>query len=537
MPLTSGMVSRRIDSAQKKREEFNFEIRKNLLEYDEVMDEQRKRIYGFRQNILNGVSCRDIVLSMVEREIEHRLTSLLNENFGSESFAAFASSKLSTSLDAKSFRKLDFTTAQEVAIDEAERNAEGEIVSKIDENLPEGEDESEWNWEALARFANSHWELGLRDRDLMKVGRERVDEFLVEKAREAIKKIDLSEAAPMLEPDYHLRVAASWLNAKFSLKIDPTDLAGDDRNEVKRLVLQRVVDKYDEKEAQYPVMAGMYHFIKTAQGNSTIDREGLVAWAKDRFKGEISLDDLKGKQRQDVNDLLIQMSQVRQAEARGVTQQLGKELERLGDQTEVSVTGQDSLSTLANWLKTKINFDLDTKSLSGLTTDEIRQKATSIVADHFHPEMRRMERMVLLDVVDSAWKDHLLAMDYLLAAVRQRGMAALDPKVEYKREGMRMFKGLWQTIDERVTDLIFRMERLNEDFVNDTWVETSAVHSDAATSADMARQQQVIDRQASGDRKVETIRNRQEKVGRNDPCPCGSGKKYKVCCLRKEQVV
>ena len=152
-----------------------------------------------------------------------------------------------------------------------------------------------------------------------------------------------------------------------------------------------------------------------------------------------------------------------------------------------------------------------------------------------------MERMVLLEIVDSAWKDHLLAMDYLRSAVGQRGMAQLDPKVEYKREGMRMFEGLWVSIGERVTDLVFRMEQMNEDFVSNTLVETSARHDDVSEvqqapqqQSDIGREQsEAIDNSGGKAPVVETIRNRDDKIGRNDPCPCGSGKKYKSCCLRK----
>jgi preprotein translocase subunit SecA len=126
-------------------------------------------------------------------------------------------------------------------------------------------------------------------------------------------------------------------------------------------------------------------------------------------------------------------------------------------------------------------------------------------------------------------------MDYLRSAVGSRGMAQLDPKVEYKREGMRMFDGLWRSIGERVTDLVFRMEQMNEGFVSNTLVETSARHEAPPTAnSDIAQEQNdAIDNSQSKD-KVETIRNRRAKVGRNEPCPCGSGKKYKACCLRKQ---
>jgi len=142
---------------------------------------------------------------------------------------------------------------------------------------------------------------------------------------------------------------------------------------------------------------------------------------------------------------------------------------------------------------------------------------------------------VLLDVVDNAWKDHLLAMDYLRSAVSQRGMAQLDPKVEYKREGMRLFESLWRSIGERVSDLIFRMEHLNQDFISNTFVSLKAEHQSFSHSDIAQEQQQAIASSSGGEQPVaQPIRNRQTRVGRNDPCPCGSGKKFKHCCIRKQ---
>ena len=109
----------------------------------------------------------------------------------------------------------------------------------------------------------------------------------------------------------------------------------------------------------------------------------------------------------------------------------------------------------------------------------------------------------------------------------------MDPKVEYKREGMRMFEQMWSSVAERTTDLIFRMEQLDENFVGSTWVETSARHDEAQSTSEIANQQQAAIDASQGDVRIDPIRNRGQRVGRNDPCPCGSGKKYKVCCMRK----
>src|SRR5207302_2419215 len=89
--IESRMVSKRIEGAQKKVEERNFDIRKNLLEYDEVMDHQRKRVYSYRQEILNGGNCKIRVLEMLDEQISDAVERFLAEDYGAGGFAQFAS--------------------------------------------------------------------------------------------------------------------------------------------------------------------------------------------------------------------------------------------------------------------------------------------------------------------------------------------------------------------------------------------------------------------------------------------------------------
>jgi preprotein translocase subunit SecA len=146
----------------------------------------------------------------------------------------------------------------------------------------------------------------------------------------------------------------------------------------------------------------------------------------------------------------------------------------------------------------------------------------------------------LLQIVDDAWKNHLLTMDHLRSSVGLKGYAQMDPKVEYKREGMKLFESMWESIGERVTDLIFRMESsLNEDFIRSTWVEGQARHDSAQSASGMHSSDSPGQRAAETSNQgeelpPETIRNSGPRVGRNDPCPCGSGKKYKACHMRKQ---
>src|SRR4030042_7170224 len=104
--------------------------------------------------------------------------------------------------------------------------------------------------------------------------------------------------------------------------------------------------------------------------------------------------------------------------------------------------------------------------------------------------MRRMERALLLQILDTAWKEHLLAMDHLRSSVGLRGYAQVDPKVEYKKEGMQLFDTMWVGVGNYVTDLIFRIEQLDEGFVGSTWVETAAVHEEGPGTSEIAQQQQ-----------------------------------------------
>jgi preprotein translocase subunit SecA len=149
-----------------------------------------------------------------------------------------------------------------------------------------------------------------------------------------------------------------------------------------------------------------------------------------------------------------------------------------------------------------------------------------------------MERAVVLQILDNAWKDHLLAMDHLRASVGLRGYAQVDPKVEYKREGMRTFDLMWKGIDERVTDIVYRIEQVEDEALKSTFRETAAIHAEAPSATELAAQASSPAAQApeAAEVNVEPIRNLGTKVGRNDPCPCGSGKKFKNCCGKSSGV-
>jgi preprotein translocase subunit SecA len=420
--------------------------------------------------------------------------------------------------------------------------AESQVLDAIEENLPDDEDQSEWNWGALATAINTRWGLNLRDRDLKKFGRENLAEELIKLAHEAIGRIDLSSCARYLESDYGMKTACAWLNDKFGVEFSPEEAGKLEPAEFTAEAHKRAIASYDQRESEYPVLAGLYRYSargSTGQRQGLL-REDLVEWAKRRFDAEISLDDLKSKQREEIHSILVAHSLKNNEKAKMVAAEALKRLDQLFEgeasatATLGAVTGQNGkLDDLTTWLKNTCDAKITSDELARLDREAARRKVSQVVEDHFRPEMRRMERALLLQILDSAWKEHLLAMDHLRSSVGLRGYAQIDPKVEYKREGMLLFDNMWSSVGNYVTDLIFKMEQLDEGFVGSTWVEGKATKEDARPASEIEQQQQAAIAGTEAETKLEPIRNLGPKVGRNDPCPCGSGKKYKQCCMRK----
>ncbi|HEX7377234.1 MAG TPA: SEC-C metal-binding domain-containing protein [Pirellulales bacterium] len=539
--IESKMVTRRIEGAQKKVEERNFETRKSLLEYDEVMDEQRKRVYGFRQQILDGVNCKLKIEEMIDQQIDYFLNDFLSKDYGATTFAKWAGGELSLELEPNDYRGLDFETAERQSKEEAERKAQGQVLELIDENLPDDADEEEWNWEALAKQVNLRWKLNVRDRDLKKVPRAELGEFLIERAREALGNIDLSEGRRFLDPDFGLKQACGWVHYKFGVQLDLDAVRALDVEAFKQLVRQQAAAAYAEKETEYPVLAGLFHFTtRDAHGQKRYDRERLVTWARERFHVELDLEDLRNKQREEIRALLLDHSREYQRQAQAALLEVQQRVTKIFDgdgqhgRTLGQVTGGNgAMTSLVEWLELQYACHIPPEQLAELDRETLEQRLSSAVEDFYRPEIRRMERALLLQMLDSAWKEHLLTMDHLRSSVGLRGYAQVDPKVEYKREGMRIFEQMWTSVGERVTDLVFRIEQLDEDFVGSTWVDSQATHDSLPPgSGMMSDDQSEAINSSDTPQKREPIRNRSPQVGRNDPCPCGSGKKYKNCHLR-----
>jgi len=416
----------------------------------------------------------------------------------------------------------------------------------VEESLPEDMPEEDWNWQALATWTNTRFGTNYRDRDLQKLDRDEMTDQLVSKAHKKLRETDLREGEMFLEENFGLRSLCGWVRHKFGIEVTPAEFTDiENHGRVASLLIQRAEQAYSEKEKEYPVLTGISAFTSRQGTQIHLDREGLASWIEGRFNTVLPIDQMQ-LNRDDLKAQLIVQSQAASDES---STQLAAAHQRVAtlfgdaepDTTmSIAVDKPGQISDFAGYLKSELRFDSKIEDLGRMNRGQVELLVDRAIDDRFHPEMRRMERQVLLTIVDEAWKNHLLAMDHLRSSVQLKGYAQLDPKVEYKREGMRLFETMWESIGERATDLIFRMESFNEDFVRSTWVDARADKNDASRivasepAASSPHQQAAQQSNRGGDSEVkpEPIRHIGPKVGRNDPCPCGSGKKYKSCCMK-----
>jgi preprotein translocase subunit SecA len=156
-----------------------------------------------------------------------------------------------------------------------------------------------------------------------------------------------------------------------------------------------------------------------------------------------------------------------------------------------------------------------TESLDQQVTQVYEEKEKRITP----PILRQLEKIIMLQSIDSLWKDHLLNMDHLKEGIGLRGYGQQNPLQEYQKEGFEMFEEMVHRIQEDVVQKLFTVEIAHE-----------AVMEEVA--ARERPQRMVLSRGGEGGEveRPAAAKRQGEKIGRNNPCPCGSGKKYKRCC-------
>jgi preprotein translocase subunit SecA len=282
----------------------------------------------------------------------------------------------------------------------------------------------------------------------------------------------------------------------------------------------------------------------------------------------LEYDDVMNKQRESIYTLRreilegkIHLSEEEVVDTRAYLLALAEDiLDSQVDQFAGKDTDADEFDTPALMREVNRVFGLEQAQLESLNLDEMNSDEMGdaiwglIKGSYEEKEklvgselLRRVERDIMLQIVDEQWKDHLYSLDHLKEGIGLRGYGQRDPLVEYKRESFDLFTAMKERVEEAMVRYVMWLRPvLNEEApaaprpVARRAAPITMNKAEAASAFGTARAVATVDApsggrqgptpaRTGGDDVIKTVRREEPKVGRNDPCPCGSGKKYKKC--------
>ncbi|RMH24690.1 MAG: preprotein translocase subunit SecA, partial [Planctomycetota bacterium] len=440
------MLTKSVERAQRKVEERNFQQRKNLLEYDEVMEHQRQSFYGQRQRALEGRDIKGLIFSYVEDAVVDAVALYLAPGYTAEQVAERAGDLLRTSIPADRLRGLDVEDTakrvREIARDEARLM----ISVSLGEHLPEIDDPAEEDFAHLVRWARTQFGVELTPAEALGLTRRQIEDRLADAAEARINETDLSPLADLLDPQLGAKRLVAWAKDKFGKDI-PLDavLKAEEPEDAVDLLMDAARQAYTAREIEHPVDFALEMTLATMRQNPQAAAAQFVAWANRRY--DLGWDEsvVRTKMPQQLREELLAASR-RAVESGAIDRAIAD-----------AVALADDLDALAAHMKEKFGVEALPPRVLEARPDERPGAVQAFAEAVLRGEMVQLERTILLEVLDPAWKDHLYAMDQLRDSIGFRSFSQLDPRIEYKREGARLFAEFNRQVRERVTDYLFKL--------------------------------------------------------------------------------
>jgi preprotein translocase subunit SecA len=568
--IEHSMLTNAVGRAQRKVEERNFLIRKNILEYDEVMDHQRHAFYSMRQDVLEGKGVKDLIFSHIDDAVQDAADTYLERNYVANVIAEWLREKMSVSIEPDRIRGKDREDLHKMIAIDAKEEVSNLIRITLPEFLPEvidlgaGKltevDETDLDYQGLANWANANYKTSLTANQLRDMDRDEIIRVIDDAAHKLIDETDLSPLDQYLVPNYAHNELAKWANNKFSAEVKGEELAAlEGREAVVEQLMRRAREAYAKREIMYPIDFALEMTAAHLQANPQAAITQLCAWVKSRYELEWKPEALPSPSPLELRKLLIAEGE-KWDEA------------RIAERAKKAMKDGSSVEQIEAWT---------TRELGARLTDEEKERAKDDpqgvveekIAQALRAELTQFERWVLLQILDQAWKDHLHSMDQLRDSIGLRSFAQKDSRIEFKREGSRLFEEMNKSIRDKVTDLVFKAKLTPQAPPAPQARPQQAAPTDgaqapartlpaqqtqpkpvqpaqpaiaaAAAAAAMGTASQRRDleiaeragrseeREAGGGAPKKRPIKAVATVGRNEPCPCGSGKKYKQCHGKK----
>lgn len=450
---------------------------------------------------------------MVEQSIEKNCRTILSADYPSRCVVEWARTNFGVELKPADITGLSEQEIEILIKQRAKDEAAGDISLSIGEYLEDFDDRSSWDVPGLCRWAMSTFSVNLSPSHVKSGNPSEIEQQLISAAAEQIENRDCSQLAKFLSEDFALRMLVEGARAKFDIQIEIGQLKGMSVSAIGGLLNEKVSAKYKQKEIEYPVEFAM-NMAYGPEGPNVYAFETLADWANKKYLAGFSAEHIQNTKPNKLHQQLLELS--RAYNNGKLEQEIDEQLER-ADAAE-----------LTGWVSRRFNTSLSGNELAEDVASR-RQQLLELGREFLRSELSSLERYVLLQIYDSTWKDHLYAMDHLKDSIWMRSLAEKDPKVEYKHEGFRMFSEMLEAIEDRVTNIIFRVHLEAGHETRSIWRVSSTSHDEVSQFA-MSERQRAAAAAPQGEVAVKQIKLEQPKVGRNDPCPCGSGKKYKKCC-------
>ena len=525
MAIEAKSISKGIERAQKKVEERNFSIRKNLLEYDEVMDHQRQVFYSQRQSILEAVrpgkseELVRLIWKMFDETIAAAAQKYLDPNFAAQCICDWVRGELECSIAPKSLDMYDPGSVDRFIRTSAKEEAYNQITLTVGEYMDEDTDPKQWDIRGLARWAETRFAWSVSQNQLRNMSQNEVQQHLVEASEAKVDAMELKAIERFFDPDYGRRSLLHWGRQRFGIEFAFEPFVGMSDEEMTKAIDDKVKESYREREVAYPVEWILNQTVLGENADNAYAIDMLVQWVNLKFGVGWDVETVQKRPLKETVDELFRLNRefVRD---RKIDEEVDKAA-RLG--TDLAAWGEKRFGPV---------FDRDAFDAAEDKSDVLKVFGRDLL----RRELTALERFVLLQIYDSSWKEHMYAIDLLKEAVGLRGFAEQDPKIAYKREGFKVFQEMMNGVQEKVTSIIFKARLAGELDAQSRYNIAAASHADTANLGFAGGPQTDADRQAAmqsqGEKKIDPIKRDKPKVGRNAPCPCGSGKKYKQCCGR-----
>ena len=444
------MLSKSVERAQRKVEERNFQVRKNILEYDEVMEHQRQEFYGLRQRVLEGRDVRDLIFDYISEAIDDAGKLYLDPEYPAECVAEYAREQFDFSVPPEKLRNKDGTEMDIAVRKIAAEEARHMIDVTLGEYIPiEGAEISvDFDSAGLVEWAKSRFDVEVDAAQVRTGGvaeRNEIYNMLCAAAHERIEKTELPRIAVFTEEHYGAKKLIEWSKNKYGIELELDDvlaaIADEDRSP-NDLILERAEKLYDTREVEYPVEFVMQLTMSQARQNPQQALAQLAAWANRRFGLDWSPETIQKTPPAQIREQLLEASRAFVKE------------DRISTEVKAAMACKDDEALDAH-LRERFDIALP-DAMRFLEPDERPDAVQAFIENLLRAELLYLERSILLEVLDTTWKDHLYTMDQLRDGIGFRSFSQLDPRIEYKREGAQLFNAMDRSVRDKVTDFIFK---------------------------------------------------------------------------------